>query len=60
MSADVRKGSILKFGGCVLLSLGLLNLLLALKAGGPADYFYFAISAIGAATLGAGLWRSRD
>lgn len=55
-----KKGSLLKFGGCVLLSLGLLNVLLALKSGSPADHFYFAISAMGAASLGAGLWRSRN
>lgn len=54
-----KKGSMLQFAGCVLLSLGLLNILFALKSGSPADYFYFAISGLGAASLGAGLWRSR-
>lgn len=55
-----KKGSMLQFAGCVLLSLGLLNVLLALKSGAPADYFYFAISGLGAASLFAGLWRSKN
>lgn len=55
-----KKGSMLQFGGCVLLSLGLLNILLALKSGSGVDSFYFAISAVGAVSLAAGLWRARD
>jgi hypothetical protein len=60
MAEARRKGPLLQFAGCVLLSLGLLNILLALKSGSTPDIFFYAISAIGGASLLTGLWRSRS
>lgn len=57
--AGQKKGALLKFAGCVLASLGLINVLFALKSGSSPDDLFFAISAIGALALGAGLWRAR-
>lgn len=50
----------LQFAGCVLLSLGLLNILLSLKSGNTPDAFSYAVSTIGAASLLTGLWSARS
>jgi hypothetical protein len=55
-----KKRPMLQFAGCVLLSLGLLNVLLSLKSGNTPDFFSYAISTIGAASLLAGLWAARS
>ncbi|MCC6502265.1 MAG: hypothetical protein IT362_03895 [Deltaproteobacteria bacterium] len=60
MAKGGRKGALEQFAGCVLLSLGLLNILLALKSGSPPDIFSYALSAIGATSLLTGLWRARN
>ena len=60
MAKGGRKGALEQFAGCVFLSLGLLNILLALKSGDQPDIFSYALSAIGATSLLAGLWRQRS
>ena len=60
MAKGGRKGALEQFAGCVLLSLGLLNILLALKSGDQPDIFPYALCAIGATSLLAGLWRQRS
>jgi hypothetical protein len=50
----------LQFAGCVLLSLGLLNILLSLKSGNTPDAFSYAVSALGAVSLLAGLRSARS
>ncbi len=55
-----KKKPMLQFAGCVLLSLGLLNVLLSLKSGNAPDLFSYALSAVGAASLLTGLWSARS
>lgn len=54
-----KKGVIKQFLGCVLLSLGLLNTMLTLKAGIAPDLFNYFLIISGSVSLGAGLWQSR-
>lgn len=60
MATGGRKGALLQFAGCVLLSLGLLNILLALKSGSPSETLSYAICTIGAVSLLTGIWRARN
>lgn len=54
-----KKGAILQFLGCVLLSLGILNTLLTLKASLEPNWFNYALIGSGAVVLSMGIWRSR-
>lgn len=54
-----KKGVILQFFGCVLLSLGLLNTMLTLKASLEPHWFNYALLGSGAVFLSIGVWRSR-
>gem|GEM_PF-6405988 len=58
--ATRKKKPMLQFAGCVLLSLGLLNILLSLKSGNTPDAFSYAVSALGAVSLLAGLRSARS
>jgi len=60
MAKGGRKGALEQFAGCILLSLGLLNILLALKSGDQPDIFPYALSTIGVISLLAGLWRAKS
>lgn len=53
------KGVIKQFLGCVLLSLGLLNTMLTLKAGIAPDLFNYLLIISGSVSLGTGLWQAR-
>lgn len=53
------KGAIEQFLGCVLLFLGLLNEMLALKSNLAGDWFNHIMMLSGAGLLGVGIWRSR-
>jgi len=54
-----RKGAGLQFFGCVLLSLGLLNTMLTIKAALAPELFNYLIIVSGALLLAAGVWQSR-
>jgi len=60
MAKDGRKSPFLQFAGCVLVSVGLLNLLLSLKSGDRIDIFTIAVSTIGAACLLISLQRPKS
>ncbi|MBI5970390.1 MAG: hypothetical protein HY884_04480 [Deltaproteobacteria bacterium] len=53
-----KKGAALQFFGMVLLSLGLLNAMLALKGALTPDWFIYVLIVLGSALLAAGVWRS--
>lgn len=55
-----KKGVKKQFFGCVLLFLGLLNSMLALKAGLEPDYFNYFIVLTGGVFLAAGIWQARS
>lgn len=57
MSKTNGKSPMLQFAGCVLVSLGLLNMLLSLKSGNAPDAFSYIVSALGAVSLLAGTSR---
>lgn len=55
-----KKGVVLQFFGVVLLSLGMLNAMMALKGVFEPDAFHFAMIGFGLICLFAGIWRSRE
>lgn len=55
-----KKGAGKQFFGVVLLSLGLLNSMLTLKAGLEPDWFIYLLMGGGAAFLATGIWQSRN
>lgn len=54
-----RKGIKRQFLGCVLLFLGMLNMMLTAKGGLEPDVFNYMLVIIGAGVLGSGIWASR-
>jgi hypothetical protein len=55
-----RRGVVKQFFGCVLLSLGLLDLMLTLKSGIEADWFIYLLLSAGAGLLSVGVWQYRE
>ena len=54
-----KKGAPAKFIGAALVSLGLLNTLLTVKANENPDTLHIVMAAIGAPLIAAGTWRAR-
>lgn len=55
-----KKGVTKQFFGCVFLSLGFLDLMLALKSGFEADWFNYLLLSAGAGLLSVGIWQYRE
>jgi len=54
-----RKGASMQFFGCVLLSLGLLNTMLAIKGGLEPDLFSYLMAVSGSILLATGVWQAK-
>ena len=54
-----KKGAPAKFIGAALVSLGLLNTLLTVRANESPDTLYIVMAVVGALLIAAGTWRAR-